>query len=61
MAAMTDDGTFHINGIAMGLEYEVIAVPSGYSSEMIPADLRQVIKAAGGNTITIPLSLPIAR
>jgi hypothetical protein len=61
MAAMTDDGTFHINGVAMGMQYEVIAVPAGYVPDAIPADLRHVLKANSGDTITIPLSLPIAR
>ena len=61
MASMTDDGTFHINGIAMGMQYEVMAVPLGFPPDAIPADLRTIIKAHGGDTITIPLSLPIAR
>ena len=61
ITTMTDDGAFHLAGIAMGLVYEVIAVPSGTSPDSIPRDLRQVIKATGGDTIAIPLSLPIAR
>jgi hypothetical protein len=61
ISTMTDDGSFHLPGIAMGMVYSVIAVPSGFSPDSIPADLRHVIKATGGDTISIPLSLPIAR
>lgn len=61
VSAMTDDGTFHLNGIAIGIRYEIAAVPAGFSIDMIPPPLRHVIKAAGGDVITIPLSLPIAR
>lgn len=60
-SAMMDDGNFHLGGIALGIQYDVIAVPTGYSVETIPSGLRQIIKASGGNVITIPLSLPIAR
>lgn len=60
-SAMMDDGNFHLGGIALGIQYDVIAVPAGYSVEMIPSGLRHVITASGGNVITIPLSLPIAR
>lgn len=61
VSAMTDDGTFHIAGIALGLQYEVVAVPAGIAPDLIPAGLRHVIKSIGGNVISIPLSLPIAR
>lgn len=61
VSAMTDDGTFHLSGIALGLAYEVLAIPSGFTPDGIAPDLRHPVKAAGGDIITIPLSLPIAR
>jgi len=61
VSTMTDDGNFHLNGIALGLQYDVIAVPTGFAPDTIPQDLRHIVKASGGDTITIPLSLPIAR
>ena len=61
VAAMTDDGSFYIGGIALGMQYDVIAVPAGIDPKVVPTDLRHVMKVNGGETITIPLSLPIAR
>jgi hypothetical protein len=61
VSAMTDDGVFHLSGIALGLQYELIAVPTGVSPDSIPQDLRHIVKATGGDSISIPLSLPIAR
>lgn len=61
VATMADDGTFHLGGIALGVQYDVIAVPTGFGVETIPSGLRHIIKASGGDVITIPLSLPIAR
>ena len=61
VSAMTDDGMFHLSGIAVGLAYEVLAIPAGFTPDGIAQDLRHPVTAAGGDIITIPLSLPIAR
>lgn len=61
VSAMTDDGMFHLSGIAVGLAYEVLAIPAGFTPDGIAKDLRHPVTAAGGDIITIPLSLPIAR
>ena len=58
---MTDDGTFRIVGISIGMRYRVSAVPRGIDLFAIGAADRQSLIAAGGDTITVPLSVPIAR
>ena len=61
VAAMQDDGTFRISGISLGLQYRVSAVPRGIDLFSIGAADRQTQIAGGGDTITVPLSIPIAR
>ncbi|MDQ3168612.1 MAG: carboxypeptidase-like regulatory domain-containing protein [Acidobacteriota bacterium] len=61
VTAMNDDGSFRITGISIGMRYRVSAVPLGIDLFAIGAADRQSLIAAGGDTITVPLSVPIAR
>ena len=61
ITAMNDDGTFRIPGIAIGMRYRVSAVPLGIDLFAIGVADRQSLIAGGGDTITVPLSVPIAR
>ena len=60
-APMQDDGSFRIQGISIGMRYRVSAVPLGIDLFSIGAADRQSVIATGGDTITVPLSIPIAR
>jgi hypothetical protein len=61
IAPMQDDGSFQIPGISIGMRYRVSAVPLGIDLFAIGAADRQTVIATGGDTITVPLSIPIAR
>ncbi len=61
VTAMNDDGSFRITGISIGMRYRVSAVPLGIDLFAIGAADRQSLIAAGGDTIAVPLSVPIAR
>ena len=58
---MREDGTFRLTGISIGMRYRVTAVPLGIDLYSIGLSDRQSIIAVGGDTITVPLSVPIAR
>lgn len=59
--AMSEDGTFRLSGISIGMRYRVTAAPLGIDVHSIGLANRQAVIAAGGDTITVPLSVPIAR
>lgn len=61
VTAMADDGTFRLPGISLGMRYRVTAAPLGVDLYAIGASDRRSVIAAGGDTITVPLSVPIAR
>lgn len=61
VTAMLDDGTFRLTGISIGMRYRVTAVPLGIDLYSIGVTDRQSVIATGGDTITVPLSVPIAR
>lgn len=59
--AMAPDGSFSIPGIAIGMRYRVSAIPYGFDVFSLAANDRQTVMATGGESITVPLSIPIAR
>lgn len=61
VTAMSDNGTFRLTGISIGMRYRVTAAPLGVDVDAIGLSGRQSVIAAGGDTITVPLSVPIAR
>ena len=60
-APMAPDGTFRIPGIAIGMRYRVSAIPFGFDIFSVAPSDRQVVMATGGESIRVPLSVPIAR
>lgn len=60
-ALMRPDGTFTLTGIALGLRYNISAIPYGYDVADIASIDRDDVMAAGGDTIRVTLSVPIAR
>lgn len=61
VTAMNEDGRFRLTGISLGMRYRVTAVPLGIDLYSIGMSDRQSVQAVGGDTITVPLSVPIAR
>ena len=60
-APMAPDGTFRIPGIAIGMRYRVSAIPLGFDIFSVAASDREIVMATGGESISVPLSVPIAR
>lgn len=60
-APMSPDGTFRIPGIAIGMRYHVSAIPLGFDIFSVASSDRQVVMATGGESIRVPLSVPITR
>ncbi|MBA3948909.1 MAG: carboxypeptidase regulatory-like domain-containing protein [Acidobacteria bacterium] len=61
VTAMSENGTFRLTGISIGMRYRVTAAPLGIDMYSIGISDRQSVIATGGDTITVPLSVPIAR
>lgn len=60
-APMRPDGSFTLTGIALGMRYRVSALPFGYEIADLASIDREDVMAIGGDTIRVPLSVPIAR
>jgi hypothetical protein len=58
---MNNDGMFRFDGIALGMRYEIIAIPLGMDPSALTTNTRRSVIAAGGDVISIPVSVPIAR
>lgn len=61
VTAMSEDGTFRLPGLSLGMRYRVSAVPRGIDFDAIGVSDRQSVVATGGESIAVPLSVPIAR